>query len=115
MQLTLHSGPAHIRQRVRGRWRRSSGEQALTHCPAWRRSGSAAQPAEASHAATYEAALKGVREGDILTRLGSRPIGRMRDLEDVQNELIPGTSLPARLIRAGSPLFIGIRVPTADD
>jgi hypothetical protein len=39
----------------------------------------------------------------------------MRDVEDVQNELIPGTSLPARLIRAGSPLFIGIRVPTADD
>ena len=61
------------------------------------------------------AAEAGVREGDILTRLGSRPIGRMRDLEDVQNELIPGTSLPARLIRAGSPLFIGIRVPTADD
>lgn len=61
------------------------------------------------------AAEAGVREGDILTRLGSRPIGRMRDVEDVQNELIPGTSLPARLIRAGSPLFIGIRVPTADD
>ncbi len=61
------------------------------------------------------AAEAGVREGDILTRLGSRPIGRMRDVEDARNELIPGTSLPARLIRAGSPLFIGIRVPTADD
>ena len=61
------------------------------------------------------AAEAGVREGDILTRLGSRPIGRMRDVEDARNEVIPGTSLPARLIRAGSPLFIGIRVPTADD
>jgi len=61
------------------------------------------------------AAEADVREGDILTRLGSRPIGRIRDLEGLGDELIPGASVPARLIRGGSPLFIGIRVPAADD
>ena len=61
------------------------------------------------------AADAGVREGDILTRLGSKPIGRMRDLEGVSEELVPGASIPARLIRGGSPLFIGIRVPAMDD
>jgi serine protease Do len=61
------------------------------------------------------AADAGVREGDILTRLGSKPIGRMRDLEGVSEELVPGASIPARLIRGGSPLFIGIRVPATDD
>lgn len=57
------------------------------------------------------AADAGVREGDILTRLGSRPVGRIRDLDGVSDELVPGASVPARLIRGGSPLFIGIRVP----
>jgi len=61
------------------------------------------------------AADAGVREGDILTRLGSKPIGRMRDLEGVSEDLVPGASVPARLIRGGSPLFIGIRVPAKED
>ena len=61
------------------------------------------------------AADAGVREGDILTRIGNRPIGRIRDLEGIADELVPGASVPARLIRAGSPLFIGIRVPAAND
>lgn len=61
------------------------------------------------------AADAGVREGDILTLLGSKPIGRMRDLEGVSDELVPGASVPARLIRGGSPLFIGIRVPAVND
>ncbi len=61
------------------------------------------------------AAEAGVREGDVLTRLGSRPIGRMRDLEGIADELSPGASVPARLIRGGGPLFIGIRVPAGND
>ncbi|MEK9654552.1 MAG: Do family serine endopeptidase [Halieaceae bacterium] len=61
------------------------------------------------------AAEAGVREGDLLTRLGARPIGRMRDLEGIQDELTPGASVPARLIRGGGPLFIGIRVPGVKD
>ena len=56
----------------------------------------------------------GVRPGDILTRLGSRPISRVEDLESATDELTPGRSVPARLIRGQSPLFIGIRLPEAD-
>jgi serine protease Do len=52
--------------------------------------------------------------GDILTRLGSRPISRTADLDDAAAELEAGKSVPARLIRGGSPLFIGIRVPETD-
>ena len=52
--------------------------------------------------------------GDILTRLGNRPISRAADLEDAAAELEAGKSVPARLIRGGSPLFIGIRVPETD-
>jgi serine protease Do len=56
----------------------------------------------------------GVRSGDILTRLGSRPISRVEDLESAAEELAPGRSVHARLIRGQSPLFIGIRIPEAD-
>ena len=56
----------------------------------------------------------GVLLGDILTRLGNRPISRTADLEDAAAELEAGKSVPARLIRGGSPLFIGIRVPETD-
>ncbi len=56
----------------------------------------------------------GVRPGDILTRLGSWPISRVEDLESATDELAPGRSVPARLIRGQSPLFIGIRIPEAD-
>lgn len=56
----------------------------------------------------------GVLVGDILTRLGNRPISRAADLEDAAAELEAGKSVPARLIRGGSPLFIGIRVPETD-
>ena len=56
----------------------------------------------------------GVRPGDILTRLGSRPISRVEDLESAAEDLAPGRSVPARLIRGQSPLFIGIRIPEAD-
>ena len=56
----------------------------------------------------------GVEEGDILTRLGSRPISQITDLDGVADELVSGDSVPARLIRGRSPLFIGIRIPESD-
>ena len=56
----------------------------------------------------------GVVVGDILTRLGSRPISRTTDLDDAAAELESGKSVPARLIRGRSPLFIGIRVPETE-
>ena len=56
----------------------------------------------------------GVRAGDILTRFGSQPVSRVGDLSGVVDELTPGSSVPARLIRGRSPLFIGIRIPSAD-
>ena len=56
----------------------------------------------------------GVEEGDILTRLGNRPISQITDLDGVADELVSGASVPARLIRGRSPLFIGIRIPESD-
>jgi len=61
------------------------------------------------------AAASGVREGDILTRFGSTAVTRMRDLEEASEGLIPGASVPLRLIRGGSPLFIGIRIPETQE
>ena len=60
------------------------------------------------------AAEAGVREGDILTRLGSRPISRVSDVTAAADDLASGSSVPARLIRGRSPLFIGIRIPDGD-
>ena len=56
----------------------------------------------------------GVMTGDVLTRLGNQPVGRIEDLDGLAEELLPGSSVPARLIRGRSPLFIGIRIPEAD-
>ena len=56
----------------------------------------------------------GIQANDILTRLGNRPVSRLGDIADITPQLLPGSSIPARLIRGGSPLFIGIRIPDAD-
>ena len=56
----------------------------------------------------------GVMTGDVLTRLGNQPVGRIEDLDGLAEQLLPGSSVPARLIRGRSPLFIGIRIPEAD-
>ena len=56
----------------------------------------------------------GVRVGDILTRFGNQPVSRVSDLSEAGGGLIPGSSVPMRLIRGRSPLFIGIRIPSAD-
>ena len=56
----------------------------------------------------------GIQANDILTRLGNRPVSRLGDIAEITPQLSPGSSIPARLIRGGSPLFIGIRIPDAD-
>ena len=56
----------------------------------------------------------GVMIGDVLTRLGNQPVGRIEDLDGLAEQLLPGSSVPARLIRGRSPLFIGIRIPESD-
>ena len=56
----------------------------------------------------------GVMTGDVLTRLGNQPVGRIEDLDGLAEQLLPGSSVPARLIRGRSPLFIGIRIPESD-
>ena len=60
------------------------------------------------------AAEAGVAMGDIITRLGSVAISNLDDLKQAIDTLTPGKSVPARLIRRGSPLFIGIRVPSEE-
>jgi len=56
----------------------------------------------------------GVMTGDVLMRLGNQPVGRIEDLDGLAEQLLPGSSVPARLIRGRSPLFIGIRIPESD-
>ena len=55
-----------------------------------------------------------VRAGDILTRFGRTPISRLADMESAIERIKPGESVSLRLIRQGSPLFIGIKVPEND-
>lgn len=56
----------------------------------------------------------GVRAGDILTRFGRTPISRLADMESAVEQIKPGDSVSLRLIRQGSPQFIGIKVPEND-
>ena len=56
----------------------------------------------------------GVRVGDILTRFGRTPISRLADMESAIEQIKPGDSVSLRLIRQGSPQFIGIKVPEND-
>ena len=53
----------------------------------------------------------GLARGDVITRLGSTAIKGVDDFEKATEALTPGKSVPIRLIRGGSPLFRGIRVP----
>lgn len=52
----------------------------------------------------------GVIPGDIITLIGSSPIKSAEVYEDVVADLDDGTSVPLRLIRRGSPLFIGLKL-----
>jgi len=56
------------------------------------------------------AAEAGVLPGDVITLLGSTPIKSVSAFEKAVAGLKSGTSVPLRLIRRGSPLFIGLKV-----
>jgi serine protease Do len=59
----------------------------------------------------YEA---GVRAGDVITRFGRSAISRLSDMEAAADRVESGDSVSVRLIRQGSPQFIGIKVPEND-
>ncbi len=56
----------------------------------------------------------GIMGGDVITRLGSSAVQSMEDFQQAVERLRPGQSVAVRLIRRGSPLFLAIRVPQAE-
>jgi serine protease Do len=52
----------------------------------------------------------GLQPGDVITAVGSTPVRSVDALVDVVSELEGGASVPLRLMRRGSPLFIGLRL-----
>lgn len=56
------------------------------------------------------AADAGVLPGDVITLIGSSPIKSVDTFEDVEAGLPGEGSVPLRLIRRGSPLFIGLKL-----
>ncbi|MFN2288521.1 MAG: trypsin-like peptidase domain-containing protein [Chromatocurvus sp.] len=57
------------------------------------------------------AADAGIRAGDVITMVANKPVQDLDALRDVTGSLRAGSSVPVRLIRRGTPLFIGLRVP----
>jgi serine protease Do len=57
------------------------------------------------------AAEAGIRTGDVITLVDTRPIKSGAAFEKVVKDLKGGASVPLRLIRQGAPLFIGLKVP----
>lgn len=57
------------------------------------------------------AADAGIRAGDVITMVASRPVQDLDALRDITGSLRAGVSVPVRLIRRGAPLFIGLRIP----
>jgi len=56
------------------------------------------------------AAEAGVIPGDIITLVGSSPIKSTKAYERAVAKLQSGSSVPLRLIRRGSPMFIGLKL-----
>lgn len=56
------------------------------------------------------AAEAGIVAGDVITLVGSSPVKSTSAYEDAVAELDSGSSVPLRLIRRGSPLFIGLKL-----
>lgn len=56
------------------------------------------------------AADAGVLPGDVITMLGSSPVKDVAAFERAVSRLPAGESVPMRLIRRGSPLFIGLKL-----
>jgi serine protease Do len=57
------------------------------------------------------AAEAGIRVDDVITLIDTTPIKSTQAFEQAIDKLKGGTSVPLRLIRQGSPLFIGLKVP----
>jgi serine protease Do len=56
------------------------------------------------------AAQAGVLPGDLVTMIGSSPIKSIKSFEASVEQLKAGSSVPLRLIRRGSPMFIGLKL-----
>ena len=57
------------------------------------------------------AAEAGIAPGDVITLIASSPIKSTEAFERTVDKLESGSSVPLRLIRRGSPLFIGLKLP----
>ncbi|KAA1193348.1 DegQ family serine endoprotease [Pseudohalioglobus sediminis] len=57
------------------------------------------------------AAEAGIRPGDIITLVGNSPVKSVDAFEQAEEKLRGGSSVPLRLMRRGSPMFIGIKLP----
>jgi serine protease Do len=56
------------------------------------------------------AADAGILPGDVITLIGSTPVKSVKAFDKAVAELTEGSSVPLRLIRRGSPLFIGLKL-----
>jgi serine protease Do len=56
------------------------------------------------------AAEAGILPGDVITLLGSSPVKTREAFERAVGKLADGSSVPLRLIRRGSPMFIGLKL-----
>lgn len=52
----------------------------------------------------------GLMPGDVITAVGATPVRSLEAFSDIIGELDDGASVPLRLIRRGSPMFIGLRL-----
>jgi serine protease Do len=52
----------------------------------------------------------GLVSGDVITMVGSTPVRSEAAFRDATEDLVPGESVPLRVIRRGAPLFIGLRL-----
>jgi len=57
------------------------------------------------------AAEAGLRVGDVITLVGSSPVKTARAFDKAVDKLPAASSVPLRLIRRGTPLFIGLKLP----
>ncbi len=52
----------------------------------------------------------GLMPGDVITAVGSTPVRSIEEFRDIVEDLEAGDSVPLRLMRRGSPLFLGLRL-----
>ncbi len=60
------------------------------------------------------AAEAGILAGDLITRIGKTILTRVSDYSNAVSELTPGQSVQVRLIRNGSPRFLGVKIPQTE-